>query len=110
MKYIITESRLENVIFKYLDEKLNGIKLKKGKSVYIVFAFPDKEYGVIGWDSPSQLITSFGLVNEMELMFSMDKSDVLDAIGRYVENKYNLEVSSNLKNSHVLLAVSKADR
>jgi hypothetical protein len=29
MRYIITESRLDNVIFKYLDGKLDGIELKK---------------------------------------------------------------------------------
>jgi len=29
MKYIISESRLDNVIFKYLDSKLDGIELKK---------------------------------------------------------------------------------
>jgi hypothetical protein len=30
MKYIITENRLNNLIFKYLDVKLDGIEGKKG--------------------------------------------------------------------------------
>jgi hypothetical protein len=30
-------------------------------------------------------------------MFSMDKSDVLDVIGRYVESKYNLKVGKNTR-------------
>jgi len=30
-------------------------------------------------------------------MFSMDESDALDLIGRYVESRYNLKVNKNSK-------------
>ena len=109
MKYIITESRLENIIFKYLDDKFEGIELKKGKYCDIVFAFPGEEFGLIAWDSPDELFPLLDLINDIELMFSMDRSDVLDFIGRYVESRYNLKVNSNLGNSAIDIQLLKVD-
>ena len=96
MKYIITESRLESLIFKYLDNKLDGIELKEGKYSDIVFAFHDQEYGLMGWigKKSNQLFTYYEIVNEVKTMFSMGNSDALDVIGRYVESRYNLKVHS----------------
>jgi len=105
MKYIITESRMENLIFKYLDNKLDGVKKKKGKYCDIVFAFPGEEFGLIGWNSPDQLFTFVDLINDVKLMFSIERAYILDVIGRYVENRYNLKVSSNV-NSLVALGKS----
>jgi hypothetical protein len=96
MKYIITESKLDRVIFRYLDMKLDGIELKKGKYCDIVFAFPGEEFGLMGWKSPDELFTLLDLINDIELMFLMDESDVLDVIGRYVESRYNLKVNSSI--------------
>jgi hypothetical protein len=104
MKYIITESRLENIIFKYLDDKFEGVELKKGKYCDIVFAFPGEEFGLIAWNSPDELFTLLDLINDIGFMFSMDRSDVLDVIGRYVESRYNLKVNSNL----ILLSVNSS--
>jgi hypothetical protein len=95
MRYIITESRLENLIFKYLDDKFNGVELKKGKYYNIVLTFPGEEYGLAGWKKPNQLISHNKIVDEVKNLFSMDESDVLDVIGRYVESRYNLKVKSN---------------
>jgi len=93
MKYIITERRLDKVIFRYLDNMLNGIELKKGKYSDIVLSFPGEEYGLIGWKTPNQLFTYYEIVWKVKTMFSMDEFDALDAIGRYVESRYNLEVN-----------------
>jgi hypothetical protein len=49
MKYIITESKLDKVIFKYLDMKLNGIEKRNGTYTDIIFVFPNNEYGLLGW-------------------------------------------------------------
>jgi hypothetical protein len=107
MKYIITESRLESLIFKYLDDKLEGVELKKGKYCDIVFAFPGEEFGLVGWNSPDELFPLLDLINDIELMFSMDRSDVLDFIGRYVESRYNLKVNSNKNTIMYQIAVLK---
>ena len=100
MKYIISESRLDNVIFKYLDGKLDGIELKKDFGHSIVFVFPDEGKGLMTWlgkKSRGQLLTYYEIVDEVETMFSMDESDALDVIGRYVESRYNLNVNKNSK-------------
>ena len=47
MKYIITESRLENFLFQYLDNKFDGIEPMKGKYSDIVFGLPGETYGVM---------------------------------------------------------------
>jgi hypothetical protein len=49
MKYLITENRLNNIIFKYLDVKYGALEQKKGVDYDIVFAFPGEKYGVLGW-------------------------------------------------------------
>ena len=95
MKYIITESRLENLIFKFLDGRLKNIELKKAHYSDIVFAFPGEEFGLMGWKKSNQLFSYYEIVDEVKNVFSMDESDVLDVIGRYVESRYNLKVDGN---------------
>ena len=96
MKYIITESRMENLIFKYLDSMLDGIKLKEGRyDDSLIFVFPGEEYGLMGWDKPYKLYTYYEVIDDIEHMFSMEEDDVLDIIGRYVESRYNLKVKRN---------------
>ena len=99
MKYIITESRLENLIFKFLDDKLEGIEIKKGDYSDIVFAFPGETYGLMGWKKPNNLFTDDLIIDDIKLMFSMNKSDAFDVIGRYVESRYNLKVRNNRSGS-----------
>jgi hypothetical protein len=93
MKYIITESRLENIIFKYLDDKLNGFEWRKGQYSDIVLALHGEEYGLMGWEKHDKLYVNWEFVDEIKLMFSMLKSESLDVIGRYVESRYNLKVN-----------------
>ena len=95
MKYIITESRLDKVIFRYLDNKFEGVEAKKGKYYDIVLSFPGEEFGLVGWKKPNQLFSYHEIVDFIKSMFLMDKSDALDVIGRYVESKYNLKVGKN---------------
>jgi hypothetical protein len=95
MKYIITESRLENIIFKYLDNKLDGIELKEGEYCDIIFVFPGEKFGLMGWKKSNQLFTYWKIIDDIETMFSMDVFDAHRAIGRYVESRYNLKVSSD---------------
>jgi len=108
MKYIITESRLENLIFKYLGYKFEGVELVKGDYSDIVFVFPGETYGLMGWkksnrsfsdekivDESNQLFSYYEIVDEVKNVFSMDESDALDVIRRYVEIRYNLKVDGN---------------
>jgi hypothetical protein len=96
MKYIITEGRLESLIFNYLDNKLEGTEPMKGKYSDIVFGFPGETMGVMGVEEPYGLFIDSELFMEIKLMFSLDSGSILDLIKKYVESRYNLEVNSVL--------------
>jgi hypothetical protein len=97
MKYIITESRLEKVVFKYLDDKLEGTDIKKGKFSDFVFAVPGKEVGLLAINKyhkkgDNYLHIYLPFFEEIQTMFSMKEGDVLEAIGKYLESRYNMKL------------------
>ena len=97
MKYIITESRLERLIFKYLDNKLKGTDIKKGIVSDIVFAFPGEKVGLLAVNKyhkkgDNYLHIYFPLFDEIQTMFSMKEGDVLEVIGKYLESRYNMKL------------------
>ena len=92
MKYIITESRLEKVVFKFLDSKLEGTVIKKGKFSDFVFAFPGEDVGLLAINKyhkkgDNYLHIYLPFFEEIQTMFDMNEGDVLEAIGKYVEVK-----------------------
>jgi len=97
MKYIITESRLENLIFKYLDNKLKGTDIKKGIVSDFVFVVPGKDVGLFAVNKyhkkgDNYLHIYFPLFDEIQTMFSMKEGDVLEVIGKYLESRYNMKL------------------
>ncbi len=97
MKYIITESRLEKVVFKYLDDKLEGTDIKKGIVSDFVFAVPGKDVGLFAVNKyhkkgDNYLHIYFPLFDEIQTMFSMKEGDVLELIGKYLESRYNMKL------------------
>jgi hypothetical protein len=99
MKYIITESRLENLIFKYLDNKLDGTEPMKGKYSDIVFGVPGETMGLIGIENPdwySTLYIDSELLKDIRLMFSLSNGSTLDLIKRYANSRYNLKIDAVL--------------
>jgi hypothetical protein len=107
MKYIITENKLNNVIFKYLDTKLDRIEEKKGKFYDIIFVFPGKEYGVMGWEKSEVLYVSDKLSDEISDYFGLEKDDSLRVIGKWVEDRYNLKVMNTIHTIPVLYYLLK---
>jgi hypothetical protein len=103
MKYIITENRLNNLIFKFLDVKLDGIEEKKGKFYDIVFAFPGNEHGIMGWEKSEVLYVFNKLRDEISNYFGLEKDDSLRVIGKWVEDRYNLKVMNTSNNIKLLL-------
>ena len=98
MKYIITENRLNNIIFKYLDMKYGTLEQKKGKYFDIIFTFPDEKYGELGWKKSGNLYVFYGLRDEISNYFGLEDVDSLRVIGKWVEDRYNLKVI----NTHLL--------
>lgn len=115
MKYIITESRLEKVVFKYLDDKLEGTDIKKGKFSDFVFAFPGRDVGLIAVNKyhkkgDNYLHIYLPFFEEMASMFSMKEGEVLDLIGKYLESRYNMKLDYTPKYRSMFGAVIDDDR
>jgi hypothetical protein len=99
MKYIITESRFESLVFNYLDSRLEGTEPMKGKYSDIVFGVPGETMGLIGIENPdwySTLYIDSELLKGITLMFSLEWENTFDIIKKYVESRYNLKINSVL--------------
>lgn len=94
MKYIITEGRLNDIIFNYLDIKLNGIEKRKGRYTDFIFVLPNEEYGILGWDKSGDLYVGLRLIDDIQDMFGIKRSDFFVVMGRYVVDRYNLDVKN----------------
>ena len=92
MKYIITENKLDTVIFKFLDTEYGALEQKKGEYTDIVFHFPNEEYGVLGWEKSGVLYVYYEIRDEISNYFGLKKVDSLEVIGKWVEDRYNLKV------------------
>jgi hypothetical protein len=92
MKYLITESQIDRVIFRYLDNQ-DFIQIKKGNTIYFVNSEGD-EYAQIryvkdnGWCG-----IYYELTDEISSFFSLEESDSKQVIGRWVENTLQMKVN-----------------
>jgi hypothetical protein len=102
MVSLITQNRLDNVIFKYLDWKLNGLEKRKGRYTVFTFVLPDEEHGILGWKKSGVLYVYYKIKEDIQNMFGLESPDALDVIARYVVDRYNLEV----KNTFTLFNLS----
>jgi hypothetical protein len=86
MKYVITESQREKIIFKYLDNQ-DLIQKEYGEYLYFVNS-KDDIYAQIKYNPIRGWITiSIDLMKEISNFFSLDNNDSLSAIAHWVENK-----------------------
>ena len=109
MKYIITENRLNNIIFKYLDVKYGALEQKKGEYSDIVFCFYGEEYGELGWEKSGDLYVYYELMDEISNYFGLKSDDSLRVIGKWVEDRYNLKVINTIEILLVLSVLLKID-
>ena len=95
MKYLITESQLDNIIFKYLDNQ-DFIQIEKGDIIFFVNSEGD-EYAQIRFDKDyGWCYIYYKLVKEISAFFSMEESDSESVIGRWVENTLQMKVTNTL--------------
>ena len=86
------EKKYKN-IYNYLDLTLKG--LVKGKPMHyegIVFVYPNENYGILGWRNDGTLFIYYALINEIFYEFKMNNSDSISIIGKWVSDRYQLEV------------------
>ena len=92
MKYKITDSKLDSVIFLYLDNQ-DFIQIEIGDSIYFVNSEGDK-YAQIRYDKDDGWCGVYDrLINEISSFFSLEESESEKVIGRWVENTLNMSVT-----------------
>ena len=92
MKYLITESQIDNIIFQYLDNQ-DFIKIKKGKRIYFVNSEGDG-HAQIRFDKDGWCFIYYELINEISAFFSLQRSDSEKVIGRWVKNTLQMKVTN----------------
>ena len=98
MKYIIPENKVDKVIFKYLDLNLKGLEKRKPKFYDgFVFAYPDEEFGILGYENNGNLYVYYGLIEEISNGFGLEYSDSKSLISRWVSDRLQLEVINTYK-------------
>ena len=91
MKFSITESKLNKVIFNYLNLK-HFIKKEINDRIYFLYNIDD-EYAQIRYNDGLCFIY-YKLIEEISLFFSLQLSDSKQVIGKWVEDTLQMEVTN----------------
>ncbi len=84
MKYLITESQIDDLIFRYLDNQDFKI-VDTQKRIYFL-DYVDNPYSQIRYDKDDGFCyINAKLINELNEFFSFEKSDVQQFIVRWIE-------------------------
>jgi hypothetical protein len=95
MKYLITESQINKLIFTYLDNQ-DFIKFEKNNYIYFVNSEGDS-YAQIKYDiSDKWCMINYQLIDEINSFFSTDDSTSRILITQWFENTLQLEVSGSV--------------
>jgi len=92
MKYLITESQREKLVFKYLDNQ-DFIKIKKYDSLIDFVNSEGDVHAQISYDkSDGCCLIYHNLIEEISSFFSLQHSDSEKVIGKWVENTLQMKV------------------
>jgi hypothetical protein len=99
MKYIISENKIDKIIFKYLDNILKGLEKRKPKYYDgFVLRYHNEEYGILGYENDGTLYIYGGLIDEISNGFGLEDFDSESIIGRWVGDRLQLEVKNTQNN------------
>jgi hypothetical protein len=98
MKYLITESQFDKVIFKYLDNQ-DFIKIERSDSVYFANSESDEDAQIRFDKEDEWCYIHIELIDEISSFFSMGQSDSKQVIGRWLENTLQMKVTNTSRNS-----------
>ena len=93
MKYLITESKLNDIVFKYLDNQ-DFIKIERKDGIYFVNSETDKDAQIRYGKNDVWCIIHYNLINEISTFFSLKESDSERVIGKWVENTLQMKVTN----------------
>ena len=116
MKYLITESKLDNVVSMYLDNQdfvIYDNKKRFNNYIYFLNSESDGISQICVYhkdafgDVRNQVFVKYDLIEELSNFFSIDKFDCLDIIGAWVSNTLSIKISmssiTNIHDSHRLI-------
>lgn len=89
MKYLITESQRDKMVFKYLDNQ-KFIKVKKDKEICFLYS-PDDLWAVMKY-MRGILIINKDLTTEIESFFSIDEDDSKILLRDWVSKEINKDI------------------
>jgi len=101
MKYLITESQLDKVIFKYLnyqDFVLHNNKKKYNNYIYLLNNITDDvaQISIYGTNAFGEVrnwvFVNDNLIKELTKFFPIDEMECLEIIKRWVSNVFSMEV------------------
>ena len=93
MKFIITESKFDSIVFKYLDNQ-DFIVTGNDTSLFFVNSEGD-EYAQIRYDKDNGWCDiSYDLIKEISTFFSLHFSDSTQFIRRWVESTLQMKVKN----------------
>jgi len=88
MKYLINESQIDKVIFKYLDNQDFITKRMAGDNITYFVNSENDEYSdsLIQYYRSGECVMSFELIDEIKKFFSMEFNSSKYVIARWIEN------------------------
>lgn len=93
MKYLIIESQIDKVIFKYLDNQ-DFIRTESENNIYFVNSEGDSNFQIRFNKTNSECFINRNLNKEISSFFSLDQSNSNQIIGRWVEVTLQMNVSN----------------
>ena len=95
MKYLITESQFDKIIFDYLDSQ-DFIQINKNNKIYFAYSEND-EYAQIRYNKDSGwCYIDYDLIKEISSFFSLQRFGSIQVIGRWVENTTQMKVTNTV--------------
>ena len=95
MKYLITESQFDKVIFRYLD-KQDFIVTGNDTSLFFINSEGDKYAQIRYLKESGMCFIYIYLIKEISSFFSLSYDDSQEVIGKWVENTFQIEVKGVL--------------
>ncbi len=106
MKYLITESQIDRVIFRYLDNQ-DFVTMEYGTYEYFLNSEND-EYAQIKFNKSSLWCTiEKELMVEIASFFSLEYHEAMSLIAKWVENKMGVEFNTVETQSEIIVRYFK---
>jgi hypothetical protein len=102
MKYLITESQFDKIIFKYLDNQ-DFVHIGYGENIYLVNSEEDSLAQIKINNKSRWCAIDYNLLNEISSFFSINRIDALSVINKWVEKKFDIKSLSVYAESNIIV-------